>query len=105
MADGGIDVLKTAAGAAFDAPFGAVLAIDCGDVGVFVDGTVAPPCIVETPPGAPDCAWRAAPDCVAEILSGRLCPAKAFLNGQLSVSGDMSIMARLDLAAIKNRSG
>jgi putative sterol carrier protein len=94
--------LATAASAAFQTGFGAVLRIiPDGCVGFDVDGR-GEVCRI-TPPaaGAPDCVWRASEETLARIFDGGRALESAYLSGRLSIAGDMSVMARLTLESVR----
>ena len=90
------------AGAAFTAPFGAVLELrpDEGEP-VFVDGRCDPPIVAPNPPSGKDdadCLWRCPADAMRRALSSERAIENAVINGRLTIAGDMSVMARLRLA-------
>lgn len=66
---------------------------------VFVDGRGEPPVISDVSPGEPDCVWRAPDDVMARVLKSRRAIESAMINGRLVISGDMSVMARLEMSA------
>ncbi len=90
------------AGKAFRTPFGGVLELrpEGGDP-VFVDGRANPPAVAATlPAGAKgaDCIWRCPADIMRRALTSNRAVENAVINGRLAIAGDMSVMARLDLA-------
>lgn len=94
------DALAEAAKQAFAADFGAILKL-APDTGapVWIDGRQTPPAVSPTPPEAdanPDCTWRGARETLQRVLSSERAFLSAFVSGRVSVSGDMSVMARLD---------
>ncbi len=85
---------------AFQTPFDAVIRIEIkdGDV-IWLDGRTAPPTVSRAAPSgrAPDCIWRGGAMTMARILDGERALESAFISGRLSVTGDMSVMARLKM--------
>lgn len=97
------DALVAAAKKAFAAEFGAVLELapEKGEP-IWVDGRQAPPVVSPTPPegnASPGCTWRGARETLQRVLSSERAFESAFVSGRVSVSGDMSVMARLELGA------
>lgn len=96
------DLIK-AAEAVFTAPFGGLIRLetDKDEAPLWIDGRRTPPQASWTPPrdaeSAPLCVWRASRDALPHILEGERLLAGAFVSGRLSIAGDMSIMARLQL--------
>jgi len=93
------DPLFAAASAAFRQGFGAVLKIE-PEQGppVFVDGR-GEACVLSLAPpaGDPQCVWRAPVETLLRAFEGGRALESAYLSGRLKISGDMSVMARLDL--------
>lgn len=96
------DLVK-AAEAVFTTPFGGLIRLETekGEAPLWIDGRSAPPRASWTPPddaeGAPLCVWRASSDTLQHILEGERLLVGAYVSGRLSIAGDMSIMARLQL--------
>lgn len=96
------DDLAKAAATVFTKPFGGVLRLEPdGAPAVWIDGRCSPPQASAAPPSgtdaAPVCVWRAPHDTLLHILEGERLLIGAFVSGRLSIAGDMSIMARLQL--------
>lgn len=93
--------LHESAAKAFSTGFGAVLKLAPeGGAEIYVDGRTMPPEISDAPPvdGKPaDCNWRAPMDIMLRAISSRRAAEHAFINGRLSISGDMSVMGRLKI--------
>lgn len=94
--------LIDAAGKAFAAPFDAVLELrpEAGDP-IFVDGRVNPPAVNAAPPAdkqTPDCIWHCPADTLKRVLTSSRAIENAVINGRLTIAGDMSVMARLEMA-------
>lgn len=86
----------------FLAPFAGVLRIECTEDGssLWIDGRSGTPTISETAP--PDvssrfCLWRGDALVLRSVLAGQRRLETAFTAGQLKISGDMAVMARLEL--------
>ncbi len=95
-----LEELKAAAATAFAEPFGGVLLLAPEEGrGVWIDGRAAPPEIkASAPKDEPaHCAWRGARESLLRVLESERAFESAFLSGRVSISGDMSIMARLRL--------
>lgn len=96
------DALARAARKAFTIPCGAVLQLAPENgTAVFVDARQTPPAIDETPPSdqkEADCVWHGSMDALIRTLSSERAVENATINGRLVISGDMSVMARLQLA-------
>lgn len=94
------DELLAAAAKAFSTPFAAVLKLtpDTGDP-VWVDGRASPPaCALAKPEGAhADCVWRGGREALLRALAGERAFESAFVSGRIAISGDMSVMARLQM--------
>ena len=95
------DDLLAAAAKAFSTPFAAVLKLapDAGDP-VWVDGRAAPPICAATEPKDThaDCIWRGGREALLRALAGERAFESAFVSGRIAISGDMSVMARLQMA-------
>lgn len=97
------DLLATAR-KAFAKPFGAVIRLepDSG-VALWVDGRGAQAMVSPDIPAATGddeaglCVWRASRETLIRIFEGERLLASSFVSGRLSVSGDMSVMTRLQL--------
>ncbi len=96
-----LNPLMAAAQKTFTEPFGAVitlLAEGDDDRAIRIDGRKTPPTVSITKASAnADCIWRAAPDILLRAISAERAFESAYVSGQLSISGDMSVMARLNL--------
>lgn len=94
--------LREGAETCFSTPFAGVLRIECTDDGssLWIDGRVTPPSVSE---GAPPevsssfCLWRGEGLMLRSVLTGQRHLETALTGGQLKVSGDMAVMARLEL--------
>ena len=90
-----VERLASAAAVAFRTPFGGCIRIEPND------GDAAPPAVTDDAPKAADegrmCVWRASADTLARIFEGERLLGSAYVSGRLSISGDMSVMARLQL--------
>jgi putative sterol carrier protein len=96
--------LLAAAQKTFTEPFGAVISLspEGGDETIHIDGRQNPPAVSIAKAGAKtDCSWRAAPDILLRAISGERSFESVYVSGQLSISGDMSVMARLNLKQAK----
>jgi putative sterol carrier protein len=95
--------LAKAAETVFTKPFGGLIRLetDKDETPLWIDGRRAPPQASWTAPGdadgAPLCVWRASRETLQHLLEGERLLAGAFVSGRLSIAGDMSIMARLQL--------
>ena len=92
--------IKALASKAFSAPFGAVLELAPENgATLWIDGHKNPPAVLEkTPKSAKaDCTWRGARESLLRALEGERAMASAFVSGRITISGDMSVMARLQL--------
>jgi hypothetical protein len=97
--------LMVAAQKTFTEPFGAVitlLADGDDEKTIRIDGRQTPPAISIAKTGAKaDCNWRGAPDILLRAISGERGFESVYVSGQLSICGDMSVMARLNLKQAK----
>ncbi len=68
---------------------------------VWVDGRADQAIASTTQPKnqTPDCVWRGAPDALIQALESEKALDSAYLSGRLFISGDMSVMTRLSMAA------
>lgn len=90
--------LTAAAAFAFRRGFGAVLRIEPDDGSPFdVDGRGETCAVTAAGEAPPACRWRANSDTLMRIFEGGRALESAYLSGRLSVAGDMSVMARLEL--------
>ncbi|NNU15493.1 hypothetical protein HK107_04055 [Parvularcula sp. ZS-1/3] len=94
--------LETAAKESFLAPFAGVLRIECTDDGssLWIDGREDAVAISEAAP--PEvmsrfCLWRGDGQVLRTVLSGQRRLETAMTAGQLKISGDMAVMARLKI--------
>ncbi len=100
------DELIAAAGRFFSQSFDGVIRIEMidADYAVWVDGRERPPTVSPTPPKGLErrfCLWRLSENDIRFVLAGdekRL--DASFVAGRLQISGDMAVMARLELANV-----
>ncbi len=96
----GDEELKSLAIKTFTKSFGAIieLAPENGDA-TWIDGRTSPPTILnKAPKETPaDCTWRGARESLLRALEGERAMASAFVSGRITLSGDMSVMARLQI--------
>ena len=96
------DLIGTAKGV-FSEAFDGVIRIEVldADFSFWVDGRVSPPAVTrESPEGVATrfCLWRIDyPDLNQLFTDGGQRLASSFVSGRLKVSGDMAVMARLEL--------
>lgn len=89
--------------------FGGVLSIlvESG-APIYIDGR-REQCSVsyDTPDAPPICTWRADGETLFRIFRGARAFESAYLSGRLSISGDMSLMARLQMerGSVARRTG
>ena len=96
--------LKDRAEKAFASPFGAVIKIAPDDAEpVWVDGRQNPPKILTKLPAkdAEVCTWRGARESLMRALDNERAATSAFVSGRIAISGDMSVMARLQLSGAR----
>ncbi len=94
------DLMSKAAGF-FKIPFNGVIRIEVdGSNAIWVDGRQTPPLVSEQAPPNLDggfCLWRTSLDTLNRILSPGVRQIEAaYIAGRLLISGDMSVMARLE---------
>lgn len=98
--ENGNDELKSLALKTFTKPFGAILELapENGDA-IWIDGNTSPPTILKKPPKKTpaDCTWRGARESLLRALEGERAMSSAFVSGRVTLSGDMSVMARLQM--------
>lgn len=98
------DDLLRAAEKAFKSPFGAVLKIapETGDA-MWVDGRAEELLFLQDEPEntPPACVWRGARESLLRALLGERAFESAFVSGRLTVSGDMSVMARIKIEGVR----
>lgn len=94
------NLMESAAGV-FRRPFGGVLRIECTDDGssVWIDGRGTAVKVSEAAP--PDvssrfCLWRGEAHLLVSVLAGQRRLETAYMAGQVRISGDMAVMARLE---------
>ena len=102
MTDAGDDLAKTAE-RAFKRAFAGFIKIESESDVLWVDGHVSPPAIRKNPPKKPDplCIWRSASDTMRRVLEGERALESSYVSGRLKISGDMSVMARLEMENIR----
>ena len=96
--------LAGAAKKSFAAPFGAVLKIAPeARPPLWIDGRADPPAVSGEAPKDADaaCIWRGAEDSLIRALNNDRAFESSYVSGRITVSGDMSVMARLHLGAKK----
>jgi len=95
--------LRHAARKAFKAGFSAIIRIAPADGPCFDVNGHGAECSLEdaAPDRDPDCVWRANGETLNRIFEGGRALESAFLSGRLSISGDLSVMARLVLESSK----
>jgi len=96
--------LEAAARKAVAAPFGAILTLAPDDgQPVYIDGRKSNVAVsLGAPKGAKaDCEWRGPHDILQRALSSDRALEAAFASGGLTIAGDMSVMARLQLTGTK----
>ncbi|NOX82498.1 MAG: hypothetical protein GXP06_05845 [Alphaproteobacteria bacterium] len=97
--------LLAAAQKTFTEPFGGAitLLVEGGsDKAIRIDGRKTPPVVsAANAGGKADCIWRAAPDILLRAISGERGFESVYVSGQLSICGDMSVVARLNLKQAK----
>jgi len=94
--------LSEAAKRCFATPFDGVLRIECKGDGssLWIDGRPEQPVISEQAPRDVSdrfCLWRGDAVTLVSVLSGQRRLETAYTAGQLKISGDMAVMARLEL--------
>ena len=101
--DNGPGALAAKAAKAFQTSFGGVISVEPDGAAPFwVDGRGAPPKVLKAAPKTDKttarCAWRASKDTLLRIFEGDRLLVSSYITGRLTIAGDMSIMARLQLA-------
>ncbi len=96
----GDEEMKALAAKTFAMPFGAILQLapDGGHM-IWVDGRSNPPTISTNAPknASADCTWRGARESLLRALENERAFGSAFVSGRITISGDMSVMARLQM--------
>ena len=92
--------LVAAAKGAFIDRFDGVIAIMPTKSAPFhVDGRGDHAIVASGAPDDADCIWRAEDDVLMRIFEGGRAFESAYLSGRLKISGDMAVMARLQMTA------
>lgn len=92
--------LRAAAAKALAKPFGALLEVAPeGAAPFFVDGRKTPPAILDAAPKKEKsvCTLRGAEDVLLRVFGGERALESSYVSGRLVVSGDMSVMARIEM--------
>jgi len=96
----GDEEIRALALRAFTKPFGAVLELvpENGNT-IWIDGRESPPTVLNNAPKKipVDCTWRGARESLLRALEGERAMGSAFVSGRITISGDMSVMARLQI--------
>ena len=96
------DALLQVARQAFSVPCKAVIKlIPENGAPLFVDARQTPPTISHDAPSdqhEPNCTWHGSTETLTRTLSSKRAIENSIINGRLVISGDMSVMARLQLA-------
>lgn len=86
------------------APFDGIIKLICKDRGddwpdVLIDGRKAPVTLsaAKTDKAQADCTLRGSEETLLRLLSGERGVNRAYISGRLAISGDMSVMARIEL--------
>lgn len=96
---------ESAAMKAFAKPFAGILKIvpDTGTP-VWIDGRTCPPSVstdgTRTGNMTPGCIWHGKRRDIVDALKGEEHLVDAFISGRVTISGDMSIMARLEMEQV-----
>ncbi|MEM1289830.1 MAG: SCP2 sterol-binding domain-containing protein [Pseudomonadota bacterium] len=98
------DDLIESAKQCFVTPFDGVLRIECVGDGssLWVDGRPAQPTISDLAPpevAARFCLWRGEALTLLSVLNGQRRLETAFTAGQMKISGDIAVMARLEMGS------
>ncbi len=99
-ATGEQDALSAAAAKAFAAPFGAIIKLAPEEgAPLWIDGRKTPPAISSKAPKADEenCLWRGRREALIRALSSARSLEGAYVAGRITIAGDMSVMARLNL--------
>ncbi|MEO1657296.1 MAG: SCP2 sterol-binding domain-containing protein [Pseudomonadota bacterium] len=96
------DNLLDPAKSAFLAPFAGVLRVECTDDGssLWIDGRGDSIVVSDKAPPEVEgrfCLWRSDRSTLSLILSGQRHLETAYTSGRVKISGDMAVMARLEL--------
>ena len=94
------DELLESAKKALTHPFAAVIKLAPMDqTPIWVDGRTTPPTIgLAAPEGnTGDCTWYGALDALEQALESERALESAYVSGRITISGDMSVMARLTM--------
>lgn len=89
-----LDAAKTFFAASFD---GIVKLNPDDDAALWVNGFKSPPEISNTAPekSEPDCVWHGASETLQQALFSVRSFESAYISGRVTVSGDMSVLARI----------
>ncbi|MEM1380393.1 MAG: SCP2 sterol-binding domain-containing protein [Pseudomonadota bacterium] len=94
--------LRSEAETCFVAPFGGILRIECAGDGssLWIDGRGEAP--VVSPDAPPEvsgqfCLWRSDVQTLRSIVSQQRRLETAYTAGQIKISGDMAVMARIEI--------
>lgn len=94
--------LADAAKRSFAAPFGAVLKLAPeARAPLWVDGRSHPPNVLAEAPkdAGAACLWRGAEDSLIRALNNARAFESSYVSGRICVSGDMSVLARIELGS------
>lgn len=97
--------LSTLAGKYFCTAFDGVIRIELegGNTSLWIDGRQSPPLISESAPAnlaGAFCLWRTSKETISRIFSpGVRQLESAYVAGRLDISGDMSVMTRLEVGS------
>jgi len=100
---GAKDDLAIAAERTFQRAFAGIIKIESDDIELWVNGLGEPPVITKKPLDTSDpvCIWSSASDTMRRVLEGERALESAYISGRLKISGDMSIMTRLEMENIR----
>lgn len=101
MSEAAASKLERAARAAFSTPFDGLLHLvdrEAKRPVLAIDGRLDPPAFDAPAPGACDCAWHADEETLLRVLTGERGLLAAYTAGRLQISGDLSLMSRLELS-------
>jgi len=91
--------LASAARKTFVKSFDATLQLAPDEGGaVWIDGAASPPVVLDRQPkgAAADCVWRGAREVLLRALGAERALESAYVAGRIQISGDMSVMTRLE---------